>query len=177
MSTTDPAAAHLDFVNSRLGGTDTTGAQSFDTSTPFSNAYDVTSTSDQQHKLIVIIGVVAGSFFLLAAAVGGYLTVRHRRRRRRRRGPDFSAIDMGVSYGYATYYPLHHVAPQGETHLVRGYQAELTTSGLRTETTPTSVERPTRGTSIGDLYTARVDKVDYNLLPPRYEEPDPRVAH
>jgi hypothetical protein len=178
LSTTDPTVAHLDFVSTRLGGTDTTGVQRFDTSTPSSNTDDVTSTSGQQHKLIVIIGIVTGSIFLLAAAVGGYLTVRHRRSRHLLHpGPDFSAVDAGVSYGYATYYPLHHAAPQGETHLVQGYHAELTPSGLRTEATPTSVERPTRGTLIDDLRTARADKVDYNLLPPRYEEPDPRVAH
>jgi len=174
LSTTDPTVAHLDFVSTRLGGTDTTGVQRFDTSTSSSNTDDVTSTSDRQRELTVIVGVVAGSILLLAAAIGGYLTVRHRRSRRLLHpGPDFSAVDTG----YATYYPLHHAAPQGETHLVQGYQVELTTSDLRTEATPTAVERPTRGTPIGDLHTAPVGEVDYNLLPPRHEEPDPRVVH
>jgi hypothetical protein len=157
LSITDPTAAHLDFVSTRLGGTDTTGMQRFDDTTPVSNTDNVANTFDQQQRLIVIIGVVAGSVFLLAALVGLYLTVRRRRNRHLHFGPDLSTVDMGL------YHPLHRAAPQGEMHPVQGYQTVPTsTTDLHTEATRTLV--------------AAVDKVDHSVLRPAYEESDPRDA-
>jgi hypothetical protein len=135
LSITDPSTAHQDFISTRLGGTDTTGIQRFDATTPVSNPDNVASTLDQRKRLIIIISAVAGSVFLLAATVALYLTVRRRRNDRLRPGPDFSVVNGGLSYGDATYHPLHHAAPKGEMHLVQGYQAEpISTPSLQLRT-------------------------------------------
>jgi hypothetical protein len=157
LSITDPTAAHLDFVNTRLGGTDTTGMQRFDDTTPVSHTDNVANTFDRQQRLIVIIGVVAGSVFLLAVLIGLYLAIRRRYSRHLHLGPDLSMVGVGL------YHPLHRAAPQGETHPIQGYQAVPTSiTDLHAEATHTLI--------------ASVDKMDHTVLPPRCEESDPRDA-
>lgn len=121
LSITDPTVAHQDFVNTRLEGIDMTGVQKSDATTPVSKTDNVTSTFDRQRKLITIISVVAGSVFLLVVTVWVFLIYRRRHNRRLLPGPEYSTVDTGLSYGYATYRPLQYAAPPGEEHPVIGY--------------------------------------------------------
>ncbi|KAI9508863.1 acid protease [Russula earlei] len=82
LSVTDPAAAHVDFVNTRLGGVDTTGFQVLINSSPSSSDSDYNG-SDQQTRLIVIGGVASGCLLILLIAIVAYITLRRRHRRRR----------------------------------------------------------------------------------------------
>jgi hypothetical protein len=72
LSTTDPAQAHLDFVNSRLGGVDTTGSQTL--GPPTSEGSSGSSSSSSSHKtlyfaLAIGAGALALLFFLAACCM------------------------------------------------------------------------------------------------------------
>jgi hypothetical protein len=124
LSTTDPAAAHLDFVQTRLGGVDTTGMQVFSAEQPASSP-DVPSVhKDKQTSTIVIWSVVAGSLFLVSVAVGVYITLKRRRGRNFVTRSNIPTADTGLSYDYSSYQPLQYAPPPGETHMVQGYHTE-----------------------------------------------------
>jgi len=123
LSVTDPAAAHQDFVQTRLGGVDTTGMQVLTGGRPVSS-HDVSSSrKGRQTGKIVIYSVVAGSLFLVSVAVAAYITLKRRRRRHFVTPPNFSTVDRGLLYDHTAYHPLQH-APAGESHLVQGYHSE-----------------------------------------------------
>ncbi|KAH9033895.1 aspartic peptidase domain-containing protein [Lactarius pseudohatsudake] len=65
LSTTDPASAHLDFVNVRLSGTDTTGGQMLSASNS-DNVDDIDKPFHRKKKTAKIIGAVIGTVFLVA---------------------------------------------------------------------------------------------------------------
>jgi hypothetical protein len=126
LSVTDSAAAHMDFVQTRLGGVDTTGMQVFSADRPVSSPDDVSSgRKDKQTRTIVIWSVVAGSLFLVSFAVAVYITLKRRRRRNFVTRPNFSTVDTGLSYDYTSYHPLQHAPPPGETHQVQGYHTDV----------------------------------------------------
>ncbi|KAH9969733.1 aspartic peptidase domain-containing protein [Russula dissimulans] len=111
LSITDPASAHLDFVNTRLGGTDTTGLQiAIDTQNSTSNSRP-DSSSHHQTNVILIASVVSGCVLLLFIAAGAYIAVR---RRRGSRGSDFPAVDAGFSSN--DYHSLQYAPPPGDDH-------------------------------------------------------------
>jgi len=119
LSLTDTTAAHLDFVNTRLGGADTTGLQVF--TEGINGPDDVVNSGDKQSKSILIYGVVSGCLFLLFASVTTFFMLRRIRRRRRgiATAANFSTFDTGLSSGYATYHPLQHAPPPGERDLLQ----------------------------------------------------------
>jgi hypothetical protein len=123
-SVTDPATAHQDFVQTRLGGVDTTGLQVL-SEQPASSPDRVSSTHHEDHRTrTIVISVVAGSLVLASFAGAAYIILKRRRRRNFVTRPDFSAVDTGLSYQHTAYHPLQH-APPGEAHLVQGYHAEV----------------------------------------------------
>ncbi|KAH9989723.1 aspartic peptidase domain-containing protein [Russula compacta] len=155
LSVTDPAAAHLDFVNARLGGVDTTGMQMFSTDSPVSSPGDVTSPADRKTRIIVIFSAVGGSFFLVAVAAAVYIALRRRRRRLSVPDPNVSTINTGLSHDYTT---LQHTPPPGEMHLLMG-EAGLATRDPFAETTRASLA------PVGE-------EEDHNVSPSRYEGRD-----
>ena len=117
LSTTDPTSAHLDFVNIRLGGTDTTGDQMLSatsTSSP-DDVNDINKSSDDAKKTATIAGVVISAVFVVATAFIAYFT--YKRRHKRHLVP--TTAHMG------SYRPLQLAAPAGELHLVQGYHDEV----------------------------------------------------
>ena len=74
-SLTDPAQAHLDFVQQRLGGVDTTGSQQLLQDSDDSSA----PTAVGKNQVLIIAGTVIGTFVLLGAI--GVLGVWCRKRR------------------------------------------------------------------------------------------------
>ena len=143
LSVTDPAAAHQDFVQTRLGGVDTTGMQVFTASGPDNSPSDVSSHGDHQTKMIVIYSVVAVSLILILS-VAGYVILKRRRRRHPVTRPN---LDTGLSYDYSSYHPLQHAPTADETHTVQGYHG-------------------VGNSSIYDPYAETTS-------PPKYEERDP----
>lgn len=146
LSVTDPATAHQDFVQTRLGGVDTTGMQVFSAGVPDSSPSDVSSHGDHQTKMIVIYSVVAVSLILIFSAVAGYVILK-RRRRRHSVTRSNASLDTGLSYDYSSYHPLQHAPPGDETHMVQGYHTGVGNA------------------SIYDPYAE-------TTLPPKYEERD-----
>ncbi|KAI0304312.1 aspartic peptidase domain-containing protein [Multifurca ochricompacta] len=176
LSITDPAAAHLDFVNTRLGGTDTTDMQRLTAGTPVTD--NSTSFFNRRWRSIIIIALVSFTIFVLALAVT-LLYFRSRRRNRRfvqGTVPSTVDIDTGFSYGHSMYRPLEHPAPSGEIRPVQGYNSEtgrISARGLHAETAPGHL--PTR-----DFYAESTQasvtpthEEDHSMPPPRYEVSDP----
>jgi hypothetical protein len=64
LSVTDPAAAHLDFVNTRLGGATTTGVQTY---TPVNSVMPY--HNDRQTRAITVGSVIGGCVFLVSMIV------------------------------------------------------------------------------------------------------------
>ncbi|KAH9179356.1 aspartic peptidase domain-containing protein [Lactarius sanguifluus] len=121
LSTTDPASAHLDFVNVRLGGTDTTGGQMLSASNP-DNVDDIDKPFRRKKKTAKIIGAVIGTVFLVATGMVAYFVYKRREKRRLVPATDSSTADMG------SYRPLQHAAPAGESHGVQGYRDGVTST-------------------------------------------------
>ncbi len=100
LPTTDPAAAHADFVATRLGGVDTTGSQKNAGSTTNSGSSSGGGGFFQKYKIPIFVGVavVGLAVFLLAV----WLVTRQRR---------------------PAYRPLFEPAPAGDMqmHHVSGY--------------------------------------------------------
>ncbi|KAH9080403.1 aspartic peptidase domain-containing protein [Lactarius deliciosus] len=109
LSTTDPTSAHLDFVNVRLGGADTTGGQMLSASNP--------DNVDDIDKPFLI-----GTVFLVAIGMIAYFVYKRRQKKRLIPATDFSTADMG------SYRPLQHAAPAGELHGVQGYHDGITST-------------------------------------------------
>lgn len=107
LSTTDPASAHLDFVNIRLGGTDTTGNQMLSSSTT-SSPDDIDAFKTPHDTKKTVIGVVIGSVLFVAIAFIVYFMYKRRHRRHLVSTADFSSANMG------SYRPLQLAAPPGE---------------------------------------------------------------
>lgn len=165
LSTMDPASAHLDFVNVRLGGTDTTGGQML-AAAPTSNPddiSDVNKSSNDTKKTVTIVGVVTGIVFVVAASTIAYFMYKRRHKRQLVLATDSSTANMGSAFRHTAYYPLQHVAPPGELHPVQGYHDEV----RRTSTRDFHPE---------DMYApvAPLHEEDHSVPPPWYEEPDPR---
>ena len=96
LSTTDPAAAHADFVATRLNGNDTTKAQT-----------DAQKGSDHQSFFAKTkVPIFIGAGLAVAALIAGVVLLVSRRRK-------------------AAYRPLFEPAPQGDMqmHYVTGYNA------------------------------------------------------
>ncbi|PIL36176.1 hypothetical protein GSI_01836 [Ganoderma sinense ZZ0214-1] len=77
-SLTDPAQAHQDFVQQRLGGVDTTGSQQLLRDAAGLNDSTPKSAADR-NKVFIIVGTIIGTFVLLCAI--GILGVWYRKRR------------------------------------------------------------------------------------------------
>ena len=115
LSVTDPASAHLEFVNTRLGGMDTTGFQmAIDLQNSTSNRVPDGASHHQRTNVTLIAGVVSGCVLLLFIAAGAYIAVRRRRGSRLNRGSDFSGVDAGLSSN--DYHSLHYPPPPGDDH-------------------------------------------------------------
>jgi hypothetical protein len=125
LSTTNPASAHLDFVNVRLGGTDTTGGQVLtDEPTSSSNDIDNIHKSSNHARTATIVGVVAGTLFLVATGIIVYFMYRRRQKRRLAPATDVSTANMTSTFNDTAYRPLLLAAPPGEFHPVQGYHDE-----------------------------------------------------
>jgi len=125
LSTTDPASAHLDFVNIRLGGTDSTGNQMLAAPSTSPDNVDDFWKSSHAMKTGTIVGVVVGAVLLVASAFVVYFMYKRRRNRHRVPTTDFSTANMG------SYRPLQLAAPQGELDLVQGYHDEVRPASTR----------------------------------------------
>ena len=111
ISTTDPTAAHADFVSTRLEGKDTSGSQKNTGSGSSGNSDSSSKSFFQKYKNAIIIGaaLVAVSVFSTATF---YLTRRRRRTCKKAYQPLFApapAGDMRMQY-VAGYNPAP--APQ-----------------------------------------------------------------
>ncbi|TBU56368.1 aspartic peptidase domain-containing protein [Dichomitus squalens] len=82
LSLTNPAQAHEEFVQQRLGGVDTTGSQQLLPDTAGLSDISKPPTTVQKYKSFIIAGTVIGAFILLC--VLGILTVWYRKRRYQR---------------------------------------------------------------------------------------------
>ncbi len=163
LSLTDAGTAHLDFVQTRLAGVDTTGQQAFSANQPVSSP-DVSSSNDQQTKMVVIYIVVSGAFFLVFCTITVYIILRRRRSRQSNTRSTISAADTGLSYDRTAYHSVQHAPPQGETDHVQGYYTEVGHASMynpHAETTPARV--------------VPVHEGDHSTSgpPPKYEERDP----
>lgn len=108
LSTTNPAKAHQDFVNARLGGNSTARnithnsqdlSSSFTSSSPSSWWSSLSST-----KKDIVIGLAAAVALMLVLAVSFYLCSR--------RGGGRAAAGTGaMGFGGNSYKPLHEPAP------------------------------------------------------------------
>ncbi|KAH8998456.1 aspartic peptidase domain-containing protein [Lactarius akahatsu] len=154
LSTTDPTSAHLDFVNVRLGGTDTTGGQMLSASNP-DNVDGIDTPFRRKKKTAKIIGAVIGTVFLVATGMIAYFVYKRWRKRRLVPASDFSTADMG------SYRPLQHAAPAGEFRGVQGYHDGVTS---------------TRDFNPEDLYApvAPLHEENHSIVLPRYADTDPR---
>jgi hypothetical protein len=160
LSLTDAATAHLDFVQARLAGVDTTGQQAFSANQPVSSP-DVSSSDNQQTKMVVIYIVVSGSFFLVFVTITAYIILRRRRSHQSNTHSTFSAADTGLSYDRTAYHSLQH-APQGETDHVQGYYTEVGHASMHDPHAETTRAR-----------VVPVHEGDHSGPPPKYEERDP----
>ena len=132
LSTTNPTSAHLDFVNVRLGGNDTTGGQVLaDEPTSGSNDVDNIHKSSNHARTAAIVGVVAGTLFLVATGVIVYLMYQRRQKRRLAPASDVSTANMRSTFHDTAYRPLLLAAPPGELHPVQGYHDEGGSIGTR----------------------------------------------
>jgi hypothetical protein len=157
LSLTDPAAAHLDFVDVRLDGVDTTGMQVFTADRPVSSPA-ASNNDGRQTRMVMIYGVIAGSL-ILVFLVTTYVIVKRRRSNTR---SNFSTADTGLSYDRSAYHSLQD-APSGESNHVQGYYTEGGHASMYdpyAETTRARVVPTHEGA--------------YNSgPPPRYEDRDP----
>lgn len=160
LSLTDAAAAHSDFVQTRLNGMDTTGMQVFTASQPASSPA-VSNSDSRQAKMIVIYGVIAGSLILVFFTVTAYVIMKRRRRLHSNTRSNFSAADTGLSYDRTAYHSLQD-APPGETNHVQGYYTEVGHESMYDPYAEITRARvvPTHGG-------------DYSGPAPRYEDRDP----
>jgi hypothetical protein len=160
LSLTDAAAAHSDFVQTRLNGMDTTGMQVFTASQPASSPA-VSNSDSHQAKMIVIYGVIAGSLILAFFTVTAYVIMKRRRRLHSNTRSNFSAADTGLSYDRTVYHSLQD-APPGETNHVQGYYTEVGHESMYDPYAEITRARvvPTHGG-------------DYSGPAPRYEDRDP----
>ncbi|KAI1794122.1 acid protease [Ganoderma leucocontextum] len=78
-SLTDPAQAHLEFVQQRLGGVDTTGSQQLLRDTAGLSDNSTSKSAVDRNQVFIIAGAVIGSFVLLC--ILGILGVWYRKRR------------------------------------------------------------------------------------------------
>jgi hypothetical protein len=122
LSVTDSATAHQDFVQTRLGGVDTTGLQVL-SDKPASSPNSVSTSHEDHRTRTIVISVVAGSLALASLAGAVYIISKRRRGRNFVTRPNVSAVDTGFSYDHTAYHPLQH-APPGEAHMVQGYHSE-----------------------------------------------------
>jgi len=108
LSTTDPAAAHADFVATRLGGVDTTGSQTFNSSGSGSGSGSGSSEKSffQKYRIPIFAVAAVGGIAAFLAAV--YLVTRRRK---------------------PTYRPLYDPAPAGDMPMqnVAGYNTGYNT--------------------------------------------------
>jgi hypothetical protein len=160
LSLTDVAAAHSDFVQTRLGGVDTTGMQVFTADRPVSSPA-ASNNDDRQTRMVVIYGVIAGSLILVFFIVTAYIIMKRRRRRHSNTRSNFSVADTGSSYDRTAYHSLQD-APLGEQNHVQGYYAEVGHASMYdpyAETTRAQIVPTHEG--------------DYSGSPPKYEDRDP----
>lgn len=160
LSLTDVAAAHLDFVQARLDGVDTTGMQVFTANRPNSSPV-VSNKGGSQTRKIVIYGVIAGSLILVFSAVTAFIIIKRRRRSHSNTRSNFSAGGNGLSYDRTAYHSLQD-APPGEANHVQGYYTEVGHASMYdpyAETTRAQVVPTHEG--------------DYSGPPPTYEDRDP----
>ena len=101
LSTTDPAAAHADFVATRLQGKDTSGSQHNTGSGSSGNSGSSSKSFFQKYKYPIIAGAALVVLGLVSTAI--FLMTRRRRK--------------------ATYRPLFEPAPAGDMQMqyVAGY--------------------------------------------------------
>ncbi|KAH9016861.1 acid protease [Lactarius pseudohatsudake] len=147
LSTTDPASAHLDFVNVRLSGTDATGGQMLSASNS-DNVDDIDKPFHRKKKTAKIIGAVIGTVFLVATGMIAYFVYKRRQKRRLVPATNFNTADR-------------HAAPAGESHGVQGYHDGVTL---------------TRDFNPEDLYApvAPLHEENHSIVPPWYADTDPR---
>ena len=157
LTLTDAATAHLDFVQTRLDGVDTTGMQMFTADRPVSSPA-VSNSDSRQTKMIVIYSVIAGSFILVFFTVTAYIIMKRRRRNNFNTRSNFSAADTGLSYGRTAYHSLHD-APPGESNHVQGYYTEVGHASMYDPYAETARVVTTHGG-------------DYRGAPPKYEGRD-----
>ncbi|KAI0270006.1 aspartic peptidase domain-containing protein [Gloeopeniophorella convolvens] len=165
LSVTDPAAAHLDFVNVRLNGADTTGDQMFTApapDTPVPDDSDNKSFFSRHQTLIIILIAAVGGVVLLIFIVLAFLSWRRQRNRRLGPGPGSSTTDTGFTYGYSTYQPLEHGAPAGEMQQVQGYHPGAARAAS-IDSQPETLHAATGPEHLEDTYGG----------PPKYEYPNP----
>ena len=163
LSTTNPTFAHLDFVNVRLGGTDTTSGQVLADAPTSSSNGDLHKSSNHAMKTATIVGVVTGAVFLVATIVIIYFMYQRRHKRRHVPATDFPTSNMGSTFQDTAYRPLLLAAPPGEFNPVQGYHDE---AGLTW----------TRDFHPEDLYapSAPLHGEGHVTSLSRYEDADPR---
>jgi len=121
LSTTDPAAAHADFVATRLGGKDTTGSQTFKGSGSGSGSNKSSGFFQKYRTSIFVVAAVGGIAAFLAAV---YLVTRRRK---------------------SAYRPLHDPAPAAmPMQHVTGYNAGYNTGPGHNTGAPSPYSDPWR---------------------------------
>lgn len=158
LSLTDAAAAHSDFVQTRLDGVDTTGMQVFTANRPVNNP---TASNDDgvQTRMIVVYGVIAGSLILVFFTVTAYIIMKRRRGGHFNKRSNFSAADTGLSYDRTAYHSLQE-APPGEPNNVQGYYTEVGHGSMYDP--------------YGEITRAQAThEGDHSGPPPKYEVRDP----
>jgi hypothetical protein len=160
LSLTDPAAAHSDFVQTRLEGVDTTGLQVLSDSRPVSSP-TVANNDPPQTRMMVIYGVIAGSLILVFFTVTAYIIMKRRRRRHFNAPSGFSAANTGLPYDSTAYHSLQD-APPGETNHVQGYYTEVGHASM--------YDPYAEITRARDVPT---HEGEYSGPPPKYEGRDP----
>ena len=158
LSLTNAAAAHLEFVQARLDGVDTTGMQVF-TDQPVSSPA-ASNNDGRQTRMIVIYGVIAGSLILVFFTVTACIIMKRRRRHHSNTRSNFAA-DTGLSYNHTAYHSLQD-APSGEPNQVQGYYTEVGQASMYDPYAETTRAR-----------TVPTHEVDYSGPPPKYEDRDP----
>ena len=120
LSVTDPAAAHQDFINNRLGGAAPTDVQRFATNSPVAVPYH----DEGKTRAIIIGSVMGGCAFLLSVVVAVYIVWRRRRQRHSFLGSTSSTTNMKISYDHTAYRPLQRAPSPDETYLPREHHIE-----------------------------------------------------
>ncbi len=158
LSLTNATAAHLDFVQARLDGVDTTATQMFTAGRPVSSP-NVPNNDGIQTRMIVIYGVVASSFILVFSAVTAYIILKRRRSHHLNTCSNFPAAH--TEYDHTAYHSLQD-APPGETNRVQGYYTEVDHASMHDPHAETTRAR------VGPTHEG-----DYSGPPPKYQERDP----